>query len=58
MGSEALQVSMPAFPGSRLLRTGSVPSAAPGTREVRSAATARTLNQICLNSFVPRSSRL
>jgi hypothetical protein len=46
------------FRGSLLLRTGSLPSAAPGTREVRSAATARTLNQRCLNSRVLRGARL
>jgi hypothetical protein len=39
---------------SRLLSAGSLPCAAPGNREVRSAATVRTLNQPCLNSLAQR----
>ncbi len=62
MGSEALQVLMPGFSHSRLLsrllRAGSLPRAAPRTREVRSTAAARTLNQIGLNSLVLRSACL
>jgi hypothetical protein len=43
---------------SRLLSAGSLPCAAPGNREVRSAATVRTLNQPCLNSLAQRCARL